>query len=217
MESTSVMIKAKPLTVSSFTILAAIGAAQTNVAASVAGGVATKSSAYTYLGTEYYFASFGNDGDRASADGTHDSLTSGAESNPWFEVSFASAYDISAINLFRRTDDSGVASSRIDGFTLQLFQGSSAVYASTGNRLVSGSLTGSEIPGLPSGVSGRAYSVGPSPVLADRVRITLEGTGARYLEVTELEALGTAPVPEPVPLAALGLGVVAMIRRRKRA
>ena len=211
------MNKLKSLTILTFALLAGVATAQINVAASTNGGVASKSSAYFYQGTEYYFASFGNDGDRASANGTHDSLTSGTETNPWFEVTFASAYDISSINLFRRTDDSGVASARLDGFTLQLFQGSTSVYTSTGNRIVTGSLTGSAITGLPSGVSGRAYSVGSAPVLADRVRLTLEGTGARYLELSELEAMGTAPVPEPASMAVLGFGALAVLRRRKSA
>lgn len=186
---------------SAFSLLAAslaiVATAQTNVAASANGGLASQSSDYAGGST----ADRANDGDRQgnyfAANGiAHTNFEAGA----WWDSEFAAASSIATINVFNRTDSFG---GRIEPFNVILYFGATEVYRAADQTFVP-TIIGT-------GISGMSFATGG--VVADRVRVQL--SGSNYLQLAEVEAFSSNPVPEPASIAALGLGALALLRRRR--
>ncbi|RYG49610.1 PEP-CTERM sorting domain-containing protein [bacterium] len=175
--------------------LAGSALAQVNVAAAVNGGVATQSSDWSAIAT----ADRANDGVR---EGDYYQPTSIAHTNSeagaWWEADFAGASAIDSVNVFNRTDG---LSQRINDFNVYLYLGDEIVYSAT-DVTFDEEITGAQLSGMTFATGG---------VVADRVRIQL--SGFNYLQLAEVEAYSA--VPEPASMVALGLGALALLRRRR--
>jgi F5/8 type C domain/PEP-CTERM motif len=169
--------------------------AQTNVAASSAGAVASQSSDWS--GTP---ASRANDGNRNGNWSANSVSHTNHELNAWWQSSFASASVIDEVLVFNRTDG---LENRINPFSVYLYNGIDLVWSSTGNTFTP-DITATNI-------SGMTFDV--PDVLADRVKIQLDGSN--YLHMGEVEAWNTA-VPEPASMLALGAGALALLRKRRK-
>ena len=185
------------LTCAFLTLFATAANAQLNVAASANGGVATQSSNINTILT----AEKANDGDRrGNANAAYGIAHTNLEFAPFWQATFAAPSAIGTVNVFNRTDAVG---ERINPFNVFLYLGTDLVYSATDQTFVP-TITAPNVSGMEFATGG---------VFADRVRIQL--SGRNYLQLAEVEAI--SPVPEPASLAALGLGAVALLRRRKRA
>jgi len=176
--------------------LVAISAAQINVAASVNGGLATQSSLW----------SAGASADKA-IDGNRDARWSMGsimhtvfEQGAWWRVQFNGAYLIDEMNIWNRDDG---LSTRINPFNVELFHNGNVVWSSMSNVFVD------DINDGLTTTLGMRFNAGG--VVADSMRVQL--VQSNYLHMAEVEAY--TAVPEPATMAALGLGVVALIRRRR--
>ncbi|RYG30833.1 PEP-CTERM sorting domain-containing protein [bacterium] len=179
------------------TSLAIIAVAQVDVAASANGGIASQSSDYSSIST----ADKANDGDRQGNYSAANNIAhTGFESGAFWESSFATAAAIDTVNVFNRTDGFG---ERINPFNVILYLGLTEVYSATNQTFIP-TITGPQISGMSFMTNG---------VIADRVRIQL--AGSNYLQLAEVEAFSSRPVPEPASIAALGMGAFALMRRRK--
>lgn len=180
--------------------LALIGAvssafAQTNVAASINGGIASQSSTWSGEAT----ADKANDGNRdgrysqGSVQHTSNTL------NAWWSVVFDGSHLIDTINVWNRTE----FSNRIDPFNLTLSLGGTVVWSSMSNTFVDNISDGN--------VNTLGMSFAPGGVLADSLKVELVNNN--FLHMAEVEAYTV--VPEPATMVALGLGVVALLRRKR--
>jgi hypothetical protein len=173
----------------------ALSVAQVNVAGSANGGVASQSSLYSF-GT----SDKGNDGNR---DGRWDSMSvmhTQFESGAWYKIDFATATDISQVNVFNRTDS---WIERLSPFSVSLSLNGNQVWSATNQTFNQNINDGNQF------ASGMSFMV-PS-VFADSVMVKLDRT--EWLHVAELEAISA--VPEPGTLSVLAIGAVFLMRRRK--
>lgn len=180
--------------------LALIGAvssafAQSNVAASVNGGVASQSSVYN--GTA--IASRANDGNRDGRYSQGSVQHTNSNVNAWWNVDFNGSHLIDIINVWNRDE----FTTRINPFNVILSLDGSVVWSSMNNTFVDTINDGN--------VNTLGMSFAPGGVLADSLKIQLADTN--YLHMAEVEAITV--VPEPATMAALGLGVAALLRRKR--
>lgn len=174
-----------------------VATAQINVAASANGGVATQSSLWSAGST----ADKANDGNRDARWSMNSIQHTNFELGAWWRVAFSGAYAIDEINLWNRDDG---LSTRINLFNVELFHNGNVVWSSLNNVFVD------DInDGLTTTIGMRFL---PGSVVADSMRVQL--AQSNYLHMAEVEAY--SPVPEPATMAALGMGVVALLRRRRR-
>lgn len=185
----------KNLIWTAFIFLPTLTLAQVNVAASAAGAVASQSSDWGGA-----LAGRANDGNRngnwssGSVSHTDNAL------NSWWQSSFAGASVIDEVLVFNRTDS---FSTRINPFSVYLYNGIDLVWSSTGNTFAP-DITAANI-------SGMTFDV--PDVLADRVKIQIDDSN--YLHMGEVEAWSSA-VPEPATMAVLGAGALALLRKRRK-
>lgn len=175
--------------------------AQVNVAASANGGTATQSSIWTPAAVAGN-AIDGNNNGIWNANGILTLNHTNSESGAWLKIFFDSTYQIDSVNLWNRLDGLG---SRLNPFTVRLFDGASMTYESTGNTFADTINDGLSY------THGMSFLTGG--VLADSLEVKLDGTN--YLHLAEVEAFA-APVPEPGTMLALGAaGLLFFSRRRK--
>lgn len=179
-------------------LVAAVPAAfaQINVAASANGGVATQSSLWTGGAT----ADKANDGNRDGRWSSNSVMHTNNEPGAWWNVSFTNANLIQSINVWNRIE----LQERLNPFNVTLSLGGSVVWSSTNNNF-----TDNIVDGDPNTV-GMNFMTGG--VLADSLRVQL--VNSNYLHLAEVEAFNA--VPEPATMAALGLGVAALLRRSRK-
>ncbi len=187
---------------SALALLGASAMAQVNVAAAANGSSATQSSIWG--GSPTAFASLVTDENRNGLWNANGILTlnhTNFEQGAWLRVNFASAFPIDSVNLWNRTDGFG---SRLNPFSVRLFNGGSEVWAQTGQTF-----SNTIDDGLTS-TAGMAFA--PAGVVADMIEVRLDGSN--YLHLAEVEAYSA--VPEPGIMIAAGLGAAALLRRRRR-
>lgn len=181
--------------------LAGSALAQTNVAASANGGTATQSSIWTPAATADK-AIDGNKNGIWGANGIYTLNHTNAEAGAWLRIFFDSTYQIDSVNLWNRLDNLGT---RLNPFSVRLYDGASLTYSSTGNTFVDNVNDGF------AETAGMSFSTGG--VWANMLEVQLDGTN--YLHLAEVEAF--APVPEPGILLALGAGGLLFFKKRRSA
>lgn len=170
--------------------------AQSNVAASLNGGIASQSSTWTASTTADKAIDGNRDGRYSQGSVQH----TDNELNAWWSVVFDGSHVIDTINVWNRTE----LPTRIDTFNLTLSLGGTVVWSSMNNTFVDSINDGN--------VNTLGMHFTPGGVLADSLKVEL--AGSNYLHMAEVEAFTV--VPEPATMAALGLGVVALLRRKRR-
>jgi len=121
------------------------------------------------------------------------------EPGAWWSVNFAGSHTIQSIIVWNRLD----LQERLNPFNLSLSLGGSVVWVSSNNTFVD-----TYFDGDPNTV-GMEFMVGN--IVADSLKVQL--VNSNYLHLAEVEAFNA--VPEPTTLAALGLGGLAILRRRR--
>ncbi len=179
-----------------FLVGAVLASAQTNVAASANGGVASQSSVWNAANTP----DKGNDGNRNGIYAAGSMMHTNSEFGAWYKIDFATATSISQVNVFNRTESE---SGRLSPFTVSLSLNGSVVWSATNQTFAQ------NISDPNPNVSGMSFSM--SNILADSVKVQLDRTN--YLHLAELEAYEV--VPEPASFLALMAGVGVLARRRK--
>ena len=163
-----------------------------NVALQSNGGVASQSS-LDYGGP----AGRANDGNTSGNWSDASVSHTGYEFQAWWQVVFDQQFVISSIEIFNRTD---CCQTRINPFSVFLYTNASdsdPVWSATGLTM---DLDNQESLAIPN-------------VLAERLRVRLDGT--EYLHLAEVQAFEASGVPEPgtVVLTVSALGALVLRRR----
>jgi hypothetical protein len=179
--------------------LPAAGLAQINYALQSEGGVATQSSNYLGIASAPRANDGGRDGRWGSNSVSHTIFQTGA----WWQVQLNDSYVLEEIMIWNRTDDD--LAGRLSPFRLTIYNGAAIAWEQANITFVDNVN------------DGLSYTAGmlvtlPGTVTGDRVRISLMGTN--FLHLAEVETYGV--VPEPATLAAVGIGVCALLRRRRK-
>jgi hypothetical protein len=188
----------KLFAVGSLAFAATASFAQINAALQSNGGVATQSSNWSSSGG---FADRANDGNRDGRYSQGSVSHTNSALNSWWQATFAGPFSIERVQIWNRMENQ----TRINPFRVQLWSGNTVVWEMTNQTFVDNIADGN------TNTLGMLFTV--NNVTADRVRVQLEDSN--YLHMGEVEAFGTA-VPEPGTMVALGVGALALARRRRK-
>jgi hypothetical protein len=124
------------------------------------------------------------------------------EPNAWWQVQLNASYLVSSIVVFNRIDNN--AETRLNTFSVQLFSAASQSWIAAAQTYLADVAP-----------NGMTFNLA-TPMVGDRVRVTLDGTN--YLNLAEVQVMAT-PVPEPSTwaMALAGLAAVSSLARRRMA
>ena len=186
-----------------------LGPALFSYANLAAGSTASQSS--TLANTANPIAEKATDGDLSNAFGSGSTTHTAAGVNGaavWWETSLASISDINEIALYNRGD---CCQDRLSNFRVSIYDGATEVW---GKNYFEGSGQAGDIFAIQEDTGGTIAT-------GDRVRIELigglnnaDGGTNDVLSLREVEIYGTA-IPEPSGALLLGLGGLALLRRRR--